>query len=109
MSLFPTDHNLNDQIRVNKRQRIESHSEHTSFKRQSRHLGSNLIVDNIKAKNIQPSWINLATEMNNNVTCSFVLDNSPGMVLLISEWFSLILYYIKLYVWLFFTTNMKRY
>ena len=85
MSLFPTDDNLNDQIRVNKRQRLESHSEHTSFKRQSRHLGSNLIVDSIKAKNIQPSWVNIATEMNNNVTSSFLLDSIPGMVLLISE------------------------
>ena len=76
---FEIDPDLKDQHRIQKRQSNAYQSEHTSFHSKWPQLGSNLIADRVESKKIHlPSWVNLATEMNNNDTSSFLLENKPG-------------------------------
>ena len=47
--------------------------------RGERHLGANF-ADGTENRNTSPSWVNLATEMNEKDTYGFLNKNVPGMI-----------------------------
>ena len=59
-------------------QRKEKYSEYLSRNRKKRHLGSHLNGDKTNKNQNELNWVNLATEMNDNDTSHFNLQNSPG-------------------------------
>ena len=54
-------------------------SRKSSAVRGERHLGANY-GDNTENRNTSPSWVNLATEMNEKDTYGFLNQNVPGMI-----------------------------
>ena len=54
-------------------------SRKSSAVRGERHLGANY-GDNTENRNTSPSWVNLATEMNEKDTYGFLNQNAPGMI-----------------------------